>query len=133
MRIRDWSSDVCSSDLAEGADNTKSSPAVPKIAQKPAANGNSLIQLGAYGSKAVAEQAWTALSKRFDYLAGLEKSISAADVNGTTYYRLRAQVASNAQANELCGKLKVAGENCMAMRSEEHTSELQSLMRITYA
>src|SRR3546814_18894521 len=57
----------------EVADNTKSSPAVPKIAQKPAANGNSLIQLGAYGSKAVAEQAWTALSKRFDYLAGLDR------------------------------------------------------------
>src|SRR3546814_15068294 len=44
---------------AEVADNTKSSPAVPKRAQKPAANGNALIQLGAYGSKAVAEQAWT--------------------------------------------------------------------------
>src|SRR3546814_20954802 len=112
MRIRDWSSDVCSSDLAEGADNTKSSPAVPKIAQKPAANGNSLIQLGAYGSKAVAEQAWTALSKRFDYLAALEKSVSAADVNGTTYYRMRPHVPPNAQANELRSEQLRVGREC---------------------
>src|SRR3546814_12031111 len=55
---------------AEVADTTKSSPAVPTIAQTPAANGNSLIQLGAYGPKAVAEPAWTALSKRHHYLAG---------------------------------------------------------------
>lgn len=98
------------------ADNTKAAPVVKSAASKlVATGGGAMIQLGAYGTQSGAEQAWTALSKRFDYLSGLEKSVSPVDVNGATLYRLRARAGSNAQASELCGKLKVAGENCMAM------------------
>ncbi|MCF8708444.1 SPOR domain-containing protein [Rhizorhapis sp. SPR117] len=100
---------------AQVADNTKLVPTTSKTAQKPAAAGGAMIQLGAYGSHSGAEQAWTALSKRFDYLAEMGKSISPVDVNGATLYRLRAAATSNAQAKTLCGKLKVAGENCLVV------------------
>lgn len=86
----------------------------PKPAAQPSAGG-ALIQLGAYATQRGAEQAWTALTKRFDYLEGLEKSVSPVDVNGATLYRLRARAGSSGQASELCGKLKVAGENCLAV------------------
>lgn len=96
------------------ADNTQITPA-PRAAAPRAASGGAMIQLGAYGTQSGAEQAWTALSKRFDYLSGMEKSVSPVDVNGATLYRLRARTGSSAQASELCGRLKVAGENCLAV------------------
>ena len=99
---------------ARVADNTKAAPVKPAPV-KVASSGGAMIQLGAYGTQSGAEQAWTALSKRFDYLAGLEKSVSPVDVNGATLYRLRARTGSSAQANQLCGKLKIAGENCLAV------------------
>ncbi|MEZ5655649.1 MAG: SPOR domain-containing protein [Sphingobium sp.] len=69
-----------------------------------------VVQLGAYPSDAVAREAWTRLSKRFDYLADLSHSIEPAVVGGVKYYRLR--VAAQKDASTLCGKLKVAGEKC---------------------
>lgn len=99
---------------ASVADNTKAAPVVKSTPAKVASSGGGvMIQLGAYGTQSGAEQAWTVLSKRFDYLAGLEKSVSPVDVNGATLYRLRARTGSNGQANDLCGKLKIAGENCL--------------------
>ncbi|MBK5263874.1 MAG: SPOR domain-containing protein [Alphaproteobacteria bacterium] len=100
---------------AQVADKTKLVPTTPRIPAQRPVSGGAMIQLGAYGSHSGAEQAWTALAKRFDYLAGMEKSVSPVDVNGATLYRLRAATTSNAQANTLCGKLKVAGENCLAV------------------
>src|SRR3546814_5796195 len=94
MRISDWSSDVCSSDLKCGHGNIRRNPAIrpgnaggrfrkdfPRPAIRPAIN--SRIFSGDYGSS----------------------------------------------------KIGYAGRraNTEAQRSEEHTSELQSLMRISYA
>jgi uncharacterized protein YtpQ (UPF0354 family) len=67
--------------------------------------------LGAYASEAQANQAWTSLSKRFGYLANLPKSVEVAQVDGKRFYRLRANAGS--EAATICGKLKVAGENCL--------------------
>lgn len=71
----------------------------------------SLIQLGAFNSEAQANAAWVAMTKRFAYLTPLAKSVVAANVDGTTYYRLRADAKGDAAT--ICGKLKVAGENCL--------------------
>ena len=76
----------------------------------PAAPGGSTIQLGAFPSGAAAEKAWKALSGRFAYLAPLSHSVVQANVNGKTYYRLR---ASGPDAAGICGRLKVAGEQCL--------------------
>lgn len=78
--------------------------------------GTPMIQLGAYGSEAVAKDAWSRLSKRFTYLAPLGTSIEKATVGSGTFYRLRAIVPNAGIANTLCGKLKVAGESCLVVR-----------------
>ncbi|HEX8064647.1 MAG TPA: SPOR domain-containing protein [Allosphingosinicella sp.] len=83
-------------------------PAAP--AASAAAAGGATIQLGAFPSGAAAEKAWKALSGRFGYLAPLSHSVVVAQVNGKTYYRLR---ASGPGAAGICGRLKVAGEQCL--------------------
>jgi hypothetical protein len=72
--------------------------------------GGGTIQLGALPSEAAANAAWKSLSGRYGYLASLSHSVVKADVNGKTYYRLRA--SAGGQASSVCSKLKVAGEAC---------------------
>ncbi|MFT3965358.1 MAG: SPOR domain-containing protein [Sphingobium sp.] len=81
-----------------------------------AASGGAMIQLGAYGSDAVAREAWKKLAKRFDYLAALSSTVEKAEVGGATVYRLRAGAGNAANASTLCGRLKVAGENCIVVK-----------------
>jgi len=97
------------------ADETKGAKPV-EDAPKPAASGGAMIQLGAYGSRSIANDAWSRMSKRFAYLAPLGTAIEEAKVGGNTYFRLRAIVPNTAEANTLCGKLKVAGESCIVVR-----------------
>src|SRR3546814_7644819 len=94
MRISDWSSDVCSSDLLAGCDGAPTARVTAYT-----------ISLGTPG--AMAEQAATA----------------AAD----GYRLLKIKLTGEDD------RLRVAGVRRGAPRSEEHTSELQSLMRISYA
>ena len=75
--------------------------------------GGALVQLGSFPSEGAANTAWTRSSKRFGYLAGLGKSIEKAEVNGRTFYRLKVNAGSAGAAQDLCGKLKVAGEACI--------------------
>ncbi|TMJ18510.1 MAG: SPOR domain-containing protein [Alphaproteobacteria bacterium] len=83
-------------------------PAPPAPAPAPAAGG-ATIQLGAFSSGASANGAWTSLSGRFRYLAPLSHSVATAEVNGRTYYRLR---ASGPGASDVCRRLRAAGETC---------------------
>lgn len=85
--------------------------AAPPAAVSAAAGGNA-VQLGAFSSNAGAQAAWKSMSGRFASLKPLTNSVVTATVGGKTVYRLRANVASAAEANTLCGKLKVAGESC---------------------
>src|SRR3546814_4253757 len=100
MRISDWSSDVCSSDLREGG---------PQSRLRHCANLNSvraeLVEAPSFSSASSKER-----TAPFDCLAGAQG-------------RLR-------QAQ---GERFLIRAFCSNARSEEHTSELQSLMRISYA
>jgi hypothetical protein len=94
---------------------TAQAPAAqPGAPARPAASG-AMIQLGAFSSEAAANQAWTRLSKRFAFLAPLSQSVVTADVGGAKYFRLRASAGNGAEAKDFCGKLKVAGENCLVV------------------
>ncbi|MET0138244.1 MAG: SPOR domain-containing protein [Sphingobium sp.] len=95
-------------------DETKAAAAVKPATGGP--SGGAMIQLGAYGNDAVAKDAWKKLSKRFDYLAPLNSAVEKAEVGGSTVYRLRAGAGSAANASTLCGRLKVAGENCIVVK-----------------
>ena len=77
-----------------------------------ASTGGALIQLGAFPSEASANAAWSALAKRFGYVATLGKVVQPATVNGRTVYRLRVNAGSANAASDICGRLKVAGEGC---------------------
>jgi len=85
-------------------------------ASGPAQLGAPRIQIGAFGSKDLAESVWKKMSGRFDYLAELTHSVEPVESGGKKLYRLRANAASVADASALCGKLRVAGENCMVVR-----------------
>jgi cell division septation protein DedD len=105
---------------AAPADKGKPAAAPVKTAEaaaKPApVSSGAMIQLGAFSSDAAAAKAWTNLSKRFAYLAELNKSVSPAKVGDGTVYRLRVSAGTAANATNLCGKLRVAGENCVIVR-----------------
>lgn len=108
---------------AAPAGKAKAKPTTPpvKVADaesKPAqsASGSAMIQLGAFSSDAAAAKAWTNMSKRFAYLAELNKSVSPAKVGSGTVYRLRVSAGTAANAANVCGKLRVAGENCVVVR-----------------
>lgn len=105
------------------AEKAKTTPATAPVkapqseAKAPTASGGgAMIQLGAFSSDAAAAKAWTNLSKRFAYLAELNKSVSPAKVGNSTVYRLRVSAGTAANASNLCGKLRVAGENCVVVR-----------------
>jgi len=95
---------------------TLAKTSVGSAASAPAEAGGALVQLGAFRSEAAANKAWANLSKRFAYLAELNRFVSAADVGGNKVYRLRVAAGTAANAKTLCGKLRVAGENCDIVR-----------------
>ena len=76
-----------------------------------------MVQLGAFGDSAKADAAWAALNKRFGFLAGMNRKIVEANVEGgRKVFRLQAVTANSSEALQLCAKLKVAGENCLIVR-----------------
>src|SRR3546814_9205148 len=95
MRISDWSSDVCSSDLTSQSAST-GSPAAPGLVQYPCQPDSGFILI--------------------------------ASVTDSPGLGVRDSKASDASIWR-----SWADAGARAMRSEEHTSELQSLMRISYA
>src|SRR3546814_7368671 len=108
MRISYWSSDVCSSDLLSKAIEAKLAGGFllePKVSVQ-VASFRPVYVLGEVNKPG-----------EYPYTQGLTIRGAVAKADGFTY-----------RANEKRVFLKRAGE-----RSEEHTSELQSLMRISYA
>ncbi len=99
---------------AAGGKLVAAPPAAPVVRPGAVPTSGALVQLGAFGSEAKANQAWIGMTRRFAYLAPLAKSVEAAESGGSTVYRLRANAGGDAGA--ICGKLRVAGENCMVVR-----------------
>src|SRR3546814_8848497 len=110
MRISDWSSDVCSSDLHLGA-------AVDDAAQR-------LVDVDIVGNRrdrAADRVEQLALDPRFDVAPRARVVLG--------------RIEPCPAAGEPVGlvRLVIGAELEFLFRSEEHTSELQSLMRISYA
>src|SRR3546814_9279881 len=98
MRISDWSSDVCSSDLLQ--------PKVLKSGPRACSGG-----LGCYDN------------------LSLRRGHEGQEHMGALQARCRADDPGAFPARSLARP----GPDRLSARSEEHTSELQSLMRISYA
>src|SRR3546814_3245834 len=110
MRISDWSSDVCSSDLKTGT---------PII---------EIVGLSKRYGAVTAVDAVDLTIRRGEFFALLGPS----GCGKTTLLRMLAGLELPTE-----GTIRIDGQDMSAVpanrRSEEHTSELQSLMRISYA
>src|SRR3546814_6816341 len=132
MRISDWSSDVCSSDLAAGALTTL-------------VQSGELVQIerGLYALRNTTHEVIAArqieIGGRFAQIA--TEIATYIEVNPSKIYRGNAPRFNDwkkAKLHHIYVKIPgypeiVAVATRHDNRSEEHTSELQSLMRITYA
>src|SRR3546814_2827256 len=108
MRISDWSSDVCSSDLVNGPSFSISDP-TPMLAQ----------------ARAAALKTAKAQADFYAQAAGYRAArlVSLAESNSGGQPPMPMMVTARFKADAAPA----------TPRSEEHTSELQSLMRISYA
>src|SRR3546814_10024837 len=105
MRISDWSSDVCSSDLIS---------AYPEI-DWPAFSAGVLSSLG------LEQNPYSIQIEPHDWMAALFDAVA------------RANTIILDLDRDIWGYIALGYFKQRLKRSEEHTSELQSLMRISYA
>src|SRR3546814_3439142 len=112
MRISDWSSDVCSSDLSKLL-------ARKEVIEQLQANRSKMVHLFDSLVRTIPDGViLTSVQQEGDKLT------------------LQGRSQSNARVSNYMRNLESAGwmtKPELSIRSEEHTSELQSLMRITYA
>src|SRR3546814_4624774 len=130
MRISDWSSDVCSSDLSQcfgqGAE-TGTARKVRLTCFRVLKRQHEVDPL------LVAGGAWT--SSRGSASSARSALVAIAYVQ-PFYMDRQARIPHRAKRDRACGIAASSHANLISakiMRSEEHTSELQSLMRISYA
>src|SRR3546814_7677104 len=115
MRISDWSSDVCSSDL---------------IPEEERPNVGTFIVLASDGTPKVSHRYFsTAAPKREKRAATVTEDGAEPAAIENVFPRSLEEQLSKERRDVLA--LHVAQDP--GLRSEEHTSELQSLMRISYA
>src|SRR3546814_10339381 len=99
MRISDWSSDVCSSDLCQGYSEPGAGSDLANFKTSAHIENGEFVVNG--------QKIWTSTAKQADMIFCLVRTEPDAPKHGGISY--------------------------LIFRSEEHTSELQSLMRISYA
>lgn len=94
---------------------TESKPKVEKAPVKASAGGAYKLQLGAFKSEAEAEAAWKKISGKYSAVLSGAPTIVKAEVNGGTFYRLRAgSFASVDAAKVACAKL--GGQACFPVK-----------------
>src|SRR3546814_1898966 len=104
MRISDWSSDVCSSDLSRLRGKVVGNKVVPYPSREELMRSNALAG---------------------DEILWVDDPIDA--------FFLQVQGSGRVQLAGSKEVVRIAYADQNGLRSEEHTSELQSLMRISYA
>src|SRR3546814_10015278 len=129
MRISDWSSDVCSSDLRTAAAERR---ALFDRVARMARRRRLVLMLGGTAAQA---RAW-----RADGWHGRDRRLGGKMLLHSRPVHDKRQMAEAARAgadfvflSPLFPTRSHPGSLVLGRRSEEHTSELQSLMRISYA
>lgn len=82
------------------------------------AQGDFVIQLGAYGTRARAERAWPGLKQKYrPQLGDLSPIYEPVQSGGRTLYRLRAGwMQTRADSDKLCLALKAKGQACIVVK-----------------
>src|SRR3546814_3141010 len=126
MRISDWSSDVCSSDLLRFAGELHLGRLAPIALDRTAQAGRNIVQPARDPLPHVSQPFRPAL----DILA---QAGPLDDAGVVLTYRRHRLIGPPFPRGHLLGPPLHRRRTRPHMRSEEHTSELQSLMRISYA
>ncbi|CAA9522108.1 MAG: SPOR domain-containing protein [uncultured Sphingomonadaceae bacterium] len=86
----------------------------PATAQS-ARQGRFVVQLGAFDSAAMVDEAWRAALRRFSGLSGLTPASAQVVLRGRRFHRLAATgFATNAEAQALCRRYQAEGGQCFA-------------------
>src|SRR3546814_7059775 len=122
MRISEWSSDVCSSDLMVG----KSFDFLMDL------DGNPITPTMIY-KRALSPDDWTrrGLDSSILHRKAFQRGLLTGETANPIMRALASQLLNSAELEQAL-KVTQLSDN-QHFRSEEHTSELQSLMRISYA
>ena len=91
-------------------------PKPKKVAPPPARKSEWVVQVSSQRTPEAAQSSFSTMRNKFSALQGRAMSIQRANVNGTTYYRVRVQTASRDDANKLCSSLASAGGNCFVTK-----------------
>src|SRR3546814_3064242 len=131
MRISDWSSDVCSSDLAaegRGHEAVRAMQVEAEIRIDPFQRADRFVegwqQLRQQHQELVRDGNFRGAKTTAQHMADMANSLERAF--SSVRCRSRSAISSEARCNR-------CSVSIMSRRSEEHTSERQSLMRISYA
>ena len=91
-------------------------PKPKKVAPPPTRKSEWVVQVSSQRTPEAAQSSFSTMRNRFSVLQGRAMSIQRANVNGTTYYRVRVQTASRDDATQLCSSLASAGGNCFVTK-----------------
>jgi len=109
---------AAASPQAKPSAQTSTKPAAAHDGPRPApvTAGGVAVQVGAYGSQAGAEAAWSKLVGKTEALKGVSHRVQEGNADIGKVYRLQAVVGDEAAGNALCSKLKSAGIACQVKR-----------------
>src|SRR3546814_1931184 len=131
MRISDWSSDVCSSDLVPAATIGGAVLAATNAAADVYQNADFALYHAKETGRGGFVRYWPGIGSRITHRRDAIRDVSAALAEGRidAYYQpiVRLDTREIVGVEALCRLRTTDGE-----RSEEHTSELPSLMRHSY-
>jgi hypothetical protein len=93
----------------------------PIILYHPQPDRGRVVQLGAFPTRAQAEDGWKRITRRYPYLATKPKMVNTVDVQAlgggrpTRMYRLQLGTSSQAQSVVICQQLDRAGHSCVVV------------------
>lgn len=93
-------------------DNAAARPSIDTEQQGAAGSGGVGVQVGAYSTRASAEQGWQQLAGRHEALSGVNHRVLEGTVDGSPIFRLQAVASSSASARDLCASLRASGADC---------------------
>src|SRR3546814_2098655 len=122
MRISDWGSDVCSSDLLDEPGNL---PLLDHFRDRGDA------EVPAHARHGLEQRLAALVVDRVQHIGAVD--LDHVDVKGGEVLEGGNAGAEIVEANDVSGLAQGLDHGVRLVRSEEHTSELQSLMRLSYA
>jgi hypothetical protein len=116
-------SDVAGAAMPTPSDSGSAHPGIAIPPPAPSSSGSSaagaapgtpgtMVQIGAYKDRAMAEAAWTRVSGHYSALSGQRHVVTEGQADIGTVFRLQVSAGSGDGARSLCGKLKSQGLDC---------------------